>query len=198
VSKRLEITLFGTCYRMCVLKLSQAAVRAGMKIYGAGDWKAKTSSIALAPNGKALCKEISHTIGHTIAIVHQGEGIALQGAKFGMEIFHGGNFTPVEFVEADNKTLLPDTFLADCKKNDMLGVSWAKRDGAMFFRWNDVDRIDEKDICLTYDRLGPILGRKRALDIVVDVTFRGKSGQKKKDEANTEYTPIKHVFHVKK
>lgn len=198
MSSRLEITLFGTFYRIGILRLGHEAVKAGMKTYGPKKWHAKVVEIALGMKGNRLTQNISHTIGHPIHEIYHAQGIALHGRTFGMEVFHKGNFAPVDMVEASNRELHPKDLMKDCKRHDVLGVFWAKRDDALFFRWEDVDQLNQEDIVLTYDSLAPILGRKRAFDIVLDVTWQGQAGQRKKMGAKTAFTPMKHVFHVKK
>lgn len=198
VSNRLEITVFGTIYCVGALHLSRAMVRAGIDLYGAKKWDWIVSSIALEKNSQKLMREVGYTIGHDIKVAYRSEGIVMQGFGFGMEVFHGGAFAPIDMVEAKNRTLQPSGLMKDYKTQDMLGVFWAKRDGAMFYRWEDVDDLDQTDVVLSYEGLAPLLARKKAFELVLDVTWRGKKGRRTGMDVKSEYTLQKHVFHVAK
>jgi len=198
VSKRLEVTIFGTQYSVGLLRLNRVMVKAGMKAYGPRKWNRLVNDIALRTHSRKLVNEISHTIGHTIKVEYYGTGIVMQGNGFGMEVFHGGDFFSVDMVKAKNKTLQPSKLMKDYKKGDMLGVFWARRESAMFFRWEDVDEPDQQDIALVYDGMGPVLARKRAFDLALDITWQGRKGRRVGMDSDGEFETQKHVFHMVK
>lgn len=195
---RLDITLFGTLYVVCALRLPNAAVKKGIDVYGPKEWNQRISRIALHPMEKKLAVEVGHTIGHPIETVHRSRGIALHDTAFGLEVFHRGQFTPLDFVEAQNRTLQPDELMQGYRQKDMLGVFWAKCDGVVSYRFEDVEKLSPQDVELTYDSLGALLGRKRPFDVVTDVTWQGHKGKRKEPGPDGPLMPLKHVFHVVK
>lgn len=198
MSKRLDITVFGTLYVVAALRLTGAMVKKGIDIYGTREWNRRISRIALQPGDKKLADEVAHTIGQPVETVHRCRGIALHDNAFGLELFHGGEFVPLDWVEAQNKTLHPQELMQGYSHKDMLGVFWAKRDGAVHYRFDAVEELASEDVALEYDRLAPLLGRKRPFDLVVDVTWQGGKGRRNEPGNPGEMTPLKHVFHVAK
>jgi len=196
VSKRLEITLFGTLYSVGMLHMSRDMIKAGMEAYGPGKWNRLVNDIALDTHSRKRINEVSHTIGHTIKIVYQGAGISMQGHGFGMEVFYGGEFFPVDMVEAKNRTLQPAELTKDYKVQDILGVFWAKREGALFFRWDDVGVLSQEDMVLTYDGLGPVLALKRPFELALDIKWQGRKGRRVGMDSSDGFKVQKHVFHM--
>lgn len=196
MSKRLEITIFGTEYSVGMVRLSQAMVKAGMDVYGPRKWNRLVNDIALGTGAKTLAKEVGHTIGHPVKTVYRQSGITMQGTGFGMEVFWGGDFFPVEMVESKNRTLQPTKLMQEYKSKEILGVFWGRRESAMFFRWDDVTALKQEDLILSHDNLAPILARKRAFEIVSGITLKGTGGRRKDIEPSGEFEVQKHVFHV--
>lgn len=198
MSKRLDITLFGTLCKVGVIRLHKKAVAAGLKAYGPRKWDAMVTALALSADWKKKTQDIKHTIGHSIEFVFRAEGIVLQGNGFGMEVFHGGHFAPLEGVDATAQQVLPDKLLEGCDSQDMLGVFWGRKDGVMFFRWNDVEEIGQERPTLHYARIKSLLGKKGEFDLATDVTWLGTQGRRADPEDTGQFTHIQHVFHVKK
>jgi hypothetical protein len=198
VGKRLEITLFGTLYSVGLLHMNRGMIKAGMKAYGPTKWNRLVNEIAFDSHSRTRVNEVSHTIGQTIKIVYQKIGISMQGHGFGMEVFYGGEFFPVDMVEAKNRTLQPNDLTEDYKVQDILGVFWAKREGAMFYRWDDVEDLSQEDVVLTYEGLGPVLASKRPFDLAIDIKWQGRSGYRSGMDSKEKCKGPKHVFHVVK
>ena len=194
-SPRLDVSLFGTEYAVSLLHLSGGMVRAGMQAYGPKKWAALFSEVAFNPEAKRLMAKIGHTIGHPIRQELAVRGIALSDKQFGLEAFHKGRFVPISIVEAQNRTLQPQPVMKDYKNGDMLGVFWARRDGAYMYRWPDVEAVEQTGLTLAYDDIGPLLGRKRQFNLVTDVTWRGRSGRLPSRFQEPGFAPLKQVFH---
>ena len=195
---RLEVSLVGTQYSVGMLHLDRDMIKAGMETYGPRKWNSLVNEIALDKHSGKLISEINHTIGHTLKVVYRGTGIAMRGTGFGMEVFHGGDYFPVEMVEAKNRTLHPSELMEGYKSKDMLGVFWARRESAMLFRWENVDTPRQEEISLAYDDLGPMLARKRPFEIAQNVTWQGHQGQHIEIGRSGPYETLKHVFHMVK
>ena len=195
VRTRLEITLFGTFYMLGALHLTRQCIRAGVSAYGQKQWHQMVSDIALGQGGKKLAVEVSHTIGQPIPVVYRVRGMALHDRGFGMEVFHGGHFRPLDAVEAGNRALQPSVLMQEYAQHDMLAVFWAKRDGAMFFRWDGVDVLNPADVVMVYDSLAPLLAAKTGFDLVLDVTWQGRKGRRKGQDTDGSFHGHGHVFH---
>ena len=198
MSNRLEVSLFGTQYSVGILHMSHEMVKVGMETYGPRKWNGLINDIALETNSGKIVNEISHTIGHTIKAVYRSTGMSMQGFGFGLEVFHGGQFYPVDMVEAKNRTLQLSELMEGYKPKDMLGVFWAKRKSVMLFRWDNVKRLKQEDLSLIYDDLGPVLARKRPFEIVLDITWQGQKGQRIQPRHSGSFETLKHVFHMVK
>jgi len=198
VNKRLEITLFGIFHSVGAVLLTRETIQAGVSIYGHKKWQKIISNIALDPKAEKLMNEASHTVGHSLRPVYSAQGIAMHGHGFGMEVFLDGKYIPISMVEAENRTLQPSALMRQYNPGDMLAVFWAKRDGAMFFRWEDVDDLNQEEVSLTYDNLAPLLATKYPFDLALDVTWRGKRGRRKPHGKEAALSATKHVFHKAK
>lgn len=196
--KRLEVTIFGTEYFVGMVRMNNSMVKAAMKVYGLKKWNKLINDIVLGPGGVTLAKKVGHTLGHPIEVLHLYTGITMQGKGFGMDVFWGGEFFPIDMVESKNKALQPSEVMRDYKAQDILGVFWARRESAMFFRWENVDELRQEDLIFSYDSLAALLAKKRAFDLVSDITLGGVKGRRKKSGAHGGYTSPQHVFHVKK
>lgn len=193
---RLEVTVFGSMYRVAALRFTRSMAKAGMRIYGAREWNNMINAVALDRKRKKLIEQISHTLGQELSLEYRAEGLIMQGSDFGLEVFHRGKFIPLDMVEAENRTVRARELMRGWSKEDMLGVFWGRCDGAMFFRWEDVETLEGTDLALRYDRLSPLLDRKWGFDLVTDVTWQGLRGRRKKGEPKGGFTPLKQVFHV--
>lgn len=193
---RLEVTVFGSMYRVAALRFTRSMAKAGMRLYGVREWNEMINAVALDKRRKKLMEQISHTLGHELILEYRAEGILMQGADFGLEVFHRGKFTPLDVVEAENRVMRPRELMKGWSREDLLGVFWGRCDGAMFFRWEDVEELNGEDVALHYDRLSPLLDRKRSLDLVTGVTWQGLKGRRKAGEPKDGFSPLKQVFHV--
>lgn len=198
MSKRLEVTLFGTLHSVGMLRMNRTMVKAGMDIYGPRKWNRIVNEIALGDHSRKRINEVNHTIGHTIKLEYQESGIVMQGHGFGMEVFYGGEYFPINMVESKNRTLQPSCLMQGYKTQDMLGVFWGRQESAMFFRWEDVGDLSQEDLVLAFDSLAPALAKKRSFDLAVDVTLKGRKGRRKDVEPAGNYEIQKHVFHMMK
>jgi len=195
VNNRLEVTVFGTQYSIGLLHMSRNLIKAGMETYGPKRWSKLISEIACNNNSNKLISDVCHTIGHTIKIVYRSTGIAMHHSGFGMEVFHDGKFFPVNAVGAKSQTLHPSKLMKDYKKNDMLGVFWAKRESSMLFRWDDVNSLKQEEIILVYDSLAPVLARKKPFELTLDVMWKGQKGHQIESARSSDFEPQKHIFH---
>lgn len=198
MNNRLEVTLFGTQYSVGALRMNRKMVAAGMEAYGPGKWEKLITDIALEPKPKKRIADLCHTIGHTVEVVYNACGIVMQEGRFGLEVFHGGTFFPVDAVGAENKILQPSLLMKGYKAQDMLSVFWARREGVMSFRWDDVDELNQEDISLVYDGLAPMLASRRPFDLTLDVLWRGKKGKRVDVDRCVPFESLKHVFHMTK
>ena len=194
-SKRLDVSVFGTEYALTLLHLSSDMVRAGMRAYGPKKWANLFNEVAFNPSARKLMAKIGHTIGHPIKEELSLRGFAVSDKRFGIEAFHGGEFAPLSIVEAQNEALQPKEVMRNYAPGDMLGVFWAKRDGAASHRWDDAQKLEGTDLSLVQRDISPLLGRKRVFNLVVDVTWRGKPGRRPNSFASPGFTPLKQVFH---
>ncbi len=197
MSKRLEVTLFGTVFTVSALYLSRPAVKAAVKTYGPTKWNGIVRDIALGTDAKRRMAEVSHTLGHPVRQLYRSRGLAMHDNRFGIEVFFGGEHVPTTMVAAQNRTLQPQDLMEDCKLKDMVGVFWARREGAVTYRWDAVDFSDQGEVALVYDGLAPLLGRKQAFDLVLDVTWQGRRADKRRElGADQPFAPLEHVFHI--
>jgi hypothetical protein len=196
VGKRLEVTLFGTFHSVAALHLSRAAVKAAIKAYGPARWNNIVRDMALSPDARRKMGEVSHTLGHPVREMYRAQGLAMHDSRFGIEVFHGGEHVPMTTVAAQNRTLHPQALMEEFKVRDMLAVFWARREGALHFRWDDANFDAEEDVALIYDRLAPLLARRRAFDLVLDVVWRGARGRRRLLGQEQQFTPLEHVFHI--
>lgn len=195
MKKRLEITVFGTMYHVGAVHLTPDAIRAGVSAYGQDEWRKHLCAVALGEASKKLSGEVMRVLGQPVVFSYRVQGILMQGRSFGLEIFHGGEHLPVSAVDAESNTLQPSELMRSYKMGDMLTVFWARRPGAMSFRWDDVDNVSQDDVCLAYDSLTPLLAGKRPFDLVVDILWQGKKGQRKEPGAASKLSAHQHVFH---
>ncbi|MEF2232349.1 MAG: hypothetical protein V3571_15560 [Pseudodesulfovibrio sp.] len=196
MGKRLEITVFGTLYRLGVLRISRAMAKSGMRTYGGREWNEIMSDIALSLSRPNLLSEVQHTLGHEMPVPYRADGVAMQAAFFGLEMFHGGRPLEVDVVEAANKTLDPGRMLQGAGKGELLGVFWARREGALFFRWDDVDEARGEQVTMVYDRVHRLLNRKGVFDLVTDITWDGRRGRRRGGESLEGFERLKPVFHL--
>jgi len=196
VAKRLEITVLGTLYRVGVVHVSRAIAKSGMRTYGGREWNEILANVALGLGRPNLQSEVQHTLGHELPVPYKVDGVGMQEAFFGLEMFHGGLPLEVDVVEAANKTLDPTRMLKGAGKGDLLGVFWARREGALFFRWDDVEEARGEDVTLAYDRVHRLLNRKGTFDLVTDITWNGKRGRRKGGESHEGFERLKPIFHM--
>lgn len=195
VGKRLEVTVFGTMHLVGALHLTQSMVKAGMELYGSDKWGMLVRDIALGRAPTQRIAEIGHTLGHTVKIAYRGGGIALQGARFGLEVFQGGEPQLFDAVAAENAVLDPESLLQGYTSSDLLGVFWGQREGALSFRWDDADPFDQGQISLVYDDFSPLLAGNEPLELVHDITWQGIEGRSKDFAKGEPFTQVKHAFH---
>lgn len=195
MSKRLEITLFGSMHVVGAIHLPRVAIKTGMGAYGQKKWHSIVSEIALGRADKKLVHEVGSVVGHALKPSYLTHGISMEGRGFGFEVFYGGEFSPIEAVDAENKTLHPAQLMKGFKPGDMLGVFWARCESAMLFRWDDVEELQEEDVSLVYDSLGPLLGKAVPFDIILDVTWQGQKGRRNAAIDKLELHSLQHVLH---
>lgn len=194
MSMRLDITVFGTFYSVGAILLTAKTVRAGIKAFGEKKWNEHIINITLHDPAGKLKDKISHTIGLPLPVVYTKQGIALHDTQFGIEAFYGGHHLPLSVVEAENRTLQPSRLMQMYESGDMLGVFRTSRDGAMFFRWDEVDGIDPEEVVVAYDNLAKLIPGVGAFDLAFDITWRGKKGRR--PELRSEpFSGVKHIFH---
>lgn len=195
MSKRLEITVFGTLYVVGAIHLPRSVIQAGMKAYGQKQWHTLVGDIALGLAGTKVSQEVSNVLGHSLKPSLLIRGVGMHGRGFGFEVFHDGEFAPVNAVEAENSTVNPQELMKSCQPGDMLGVFWTQCEDVMFFRWDDVDELRQEDVALTYDSLGPLLGKGMAFDLIMDVTWQGKRGRRQTNGKKLLFHSRQHVLH---
>ena len=196
MGKRLEITVFGTLYRVTALRISRTIAKSGIRTYGARGWNEVLGDIAMGSGRSNLLSQVQHTLGHELPVPYRADGVVMQGSSFGLEMFHSGIFMDVDVVEAENRTLDPTRLMQGAGKGDLLGVFWGRCDGAMFFRWDDVDEARGEDVTLSYDRVHRLLNRKTGFDLVTDITWLGARGRRKGGESLEGFERLKPVFHM--
>lgn len=196
MTKRLEITLFGTFFVVGALHLTPQTVRAGVKAFGKKQWKKTLTDIALGGGKAALAKRVSHTIGHPLPLVYEARGIALHDDQFGLEVFFGGRHTPVEVVGAENRTLQPGDLMRDYKSGEMLGVFRASRLGAIHFRWDAAETVRPEEVVLTYDTATALLPDAGAFELALDVTWNGQVARRH-ESGKDPLADIRQIIHKK-
>ena len=77
MGKRLEITLFGTFYRVAVVRISRALAKSGIRTYGTRDWNAIVTDIALGTGRPNLISQVRHTLGQDLAVDYRADGILI-------------------------------------------------------------------------------------------------------------------------
>ncbi len=193
--KRLNVTVFGTLYHVGVLHLTPDAMRVGIGAYGKTEWERILKDVALGHGAKNLSREVSHTIGQPLERVYTCSGVAMDGHRFGLEVFHDGEFQDVDTVEAHNKIIHPAQLMREYNKGDALGVFWATQEGGMLFRWDDVGSLQQEEVMLVYDTLSPLLALKKNFNLVQEVSWNGKAGRRKEVDFGTGLHAGRHVFH---
>jgi hypothetical protein len=196
VGKRLEVTLFGTVCSVSVLHLSRDAVKAAVSTYGPAKWNSIVRDIALGASARRKMAEVSHTLGHPVKELYRALGFVMHDKQLGVEVFYGGEHVPIPAVAAENRTLQPKDLMKDCKLRDMLGVFWAMREGAMLFRWDDIEFQGVEELSLVFDGLAPLLGRTQSFDLILDVAWQGKRARRKDLGGGQGFSPLEHVFHI--
>ncbi|MUM76598.1 hypothetical protein GKC30_03000 [Pseudodesulfovibrio sp. F-1] len=194
--RRLEVVLFGTFVSVCALHLSREAVKAAIKTYGSAKWNVIVRDMALGRDARRKMAEVAHTLGHPVREVYRAQGVAMHDNRFGLEVFHGGEPVPLSMLAAKNRTLHPQRLMEDYKLKDMLAVFWARREGAMHFRWDEADFRDQAEVALAYDSLAPLLARRHAFDLALDVVWRDSRGKRRLPGGGKGAAPLEHVFHV--
>ena len=91
---RLEVTVFGSMYRVAAIRFTRSMAKAGMRLYGPQEWNAMINAVALDRRRKKLMEQISHTLGQQLVVEYRAEGILMQGTDFGLEVFHRGALPP--------------------------------------------------------------------------------------------------------
>ncbi|QJB55464.1 hypothetical protein [Pseudodesulfovibrio sp. zrk46] len=195
MNKRLEITLFGTMYVIGAIYLPRQIIKTGVSAFGQRRWHSLVGDIALGEADSKTIREASGVVGHPLKPGYKTKGISLQADGFGIEVFLGGEFSPVEVVEAENRTVKPKELMPKGEPGDILGVYWAQCNNAMFFRWDDVEHLVQEDVTLVYDSLALLMGRKRSFDLVMDVTWQGNAGRWKENGKPPILHSRKHVLH---
>jgi hypothetical protein len=198
VGKRLEISVVGTYHIVNGVILTPTCVKAGIQGYGKSKWDTLIRDITLGLASKKIAKEVAHTVGDPLKRVFRLSGIDMQGLGFGFEPFWGGEFMPVDMVDAALENPKPDQFMGKACRGNLLAIFYARREGALSFRWDDVDDFNPGDICLHHVNGGHMLGGKGRLKVAVDVSYRGKSGKRKVAKAVTPTVGYGHVFHKAK
>lgn len=195
MGKRLEITVFGTLFVVGAIQLSRSSVQTGVEVFGRKKWHAMVGDIALGVAGKKVVGEVSNVLGHHLKPSFLGQGIAMQDRGFGFEVFHGGDFSPVDAVEARNRIIRPESLMEGFTSGDVLGVFWAQREDAMFYRWDDVDALRQEELTLVYDSLGPLMGKRKNFDLIVDVTWLGNGGRRNNGGKRRKLHSRQHALH---
>ncbi|MBC15865.1 MAG: hypothetical protein CL942_02310 [Desulfovibrio sp.] len=197
MSKRLDVTMFGTGYRVGAILLSQQTISAGVAAYGRREWHVLLMDIALGVASSQKVKQVNQVVGANLSPLFVSEGIAMQDEEFGMEIFHEGR--PVSFTQVDAARRIPrpEQFLSQGKAKDVLGVYHARRDTALSFRWDDVEAFRQEDVTLSIDNCTRLLGGKFKLELAVGVTWKGGAGRNVGVDRNEEWGYFGHVFHQK-
>lgn len=196
MSKRLDITLFGTFYVVGALHLTPQAVRAGVTAFGKKQWQKTVTDIALGGSTVALGKRVAHTIGHPVPLVYEARGIALHDDRFGLESFLGGRHAPMAVMGAENRTLQPGALMRDYKSGDMLGVFRASRLGALHFRWDVGETVHPEEVVLTYDTATALLPDLGTFELALDVTWNGQAGRRQ-ESGSEPLADIRQVIHKK-
>jgi len=195
MGKRLEITIIGTMYVAGALHLDKGLLQAGIKTYGADKWEQTIYDIALGKISGKPVAEIAHTLGYPIKRACGASGIAFQDNYFGLEVFYNGLHQLIHAVDNKRHDFLPAVCMADFEKTDLLGVFWAKRDGALTFRWDDIDDFHQDEITLVSRDLATFLSTSEPLELVENVLFRGDVGKKRDVAKNDAFHSPGKVFH---
>lgn len=192
---RLEATLFGTLFRVSVIRLSQSLARSGIHTYGTRDWSTLIRDIALGTGRARLLSEVRHTLGQDLVVERRIDGVVARGSAFGMEIFHRGRSLDADGLGVETRTPLPEELMGGAAGGDLLGVFRARCEGSLFFRWDDADAVRAGDIALTYEQLAPLLNRTESFELVTDITWRGVHGRRRLDKGQG-FVPLKPIFHT--
>jgi len=195
MGKRLEITLFGSLYVVGAIHLPRMVIKAGINAYGQKDWHSIIENITLGMSDKKTVTEASNVVGMALKPSLLLQGVSMQGRGFGFEVFHGGDFAPVNAVEAENRIVKPAPLLKGSKTGDMLGVFYGQCESAMSFRWDDVEELRQEEIVLEYDSVGLLMGQRKTFDLIQKVTWRGKNGLRKGVGPKPEFHSRKHILH---
>lgn len=193
--KRLDITLFGALYCVSAVRLTPEILRVGTSAYGQTRWHDIISRVALGEASSKLNREVVSLLGQPLTYEYRGKGISLNDPGFGMEVFHGGEHVPVTMVQAENRTLQPVEVMRHYRHNDMLGVYWGRRQGAIHFRWDHVETMDQEEVSLAYDTLTPLLAVKHGFEMTNDIAWKGEKGRRRDLGECGILSDLRHVFH---
>ncbi len=193
--KRLSVTIFGTLYYVGALHLTPDIMRVGRGAYGKDEWDEILSDVALGHGQKNLAQQVSHTIGQPLERVYTCHGVAMDGHRFGMEVFHRGESIDVTMVEALNTVVHPAKYMQGYGPHDALGVYWATQEGGAVFQWDNVEQVNQENIELVYDTLSPLMALKENFSLAQNVVWNGKVGRRKGIDFGTGLHAGKHVFH---
>ena len=103
----------------------------------------------------------------------------------------------MNIMEAENRTLQPAQLMRQYKRGEMLAVFRAERNGAMFFRWDDVDELNPHDVVLRYDTMTKVVADTGMFSLAMNVTWRGKDGRRPELRPDS-LSKFKHIFHKSK
>lgn len=195
MGKRLEILVVGTYHLVGALLLTPRCVKSGVEGYGKKKWEEVVRNIALGVATTKTVKEARQVAGDQLKPVYQVDGISLRGTGFGLEVFHGGTFAPVEMVDSALDSPEPDVYMKNFKAGDMLAVYYARREGAISFRWDEVNDFRQGGVCLHHVNCSAMLGGKHRMQLAVDLTYMGESGHRKVAKAVSGLTGFGHVIH---
>lgn len=197
MSKRLDVTIFGTGYRIGAILLSRQTISAGVAAYGQREWHALLMDIALGQASTKTVRQANQVVGAKLSPVFMSEGIAMHDEEFGMEVFHGGQPMSFSRIDARRNIPRPEQFLNKERDKQVLGVYHARRDAALSFRWRDIEAFHQEDLMLSIDNCSRMLGGKFSLELAVDVTWKDTAGRYDGTDRNGEWGHFGHVFHQK-
>jgi len=180
------------------LYLFRKSIQSGVNAYGKRKWHDLVRDIALGLLPVKKLRQVSQVVGQPLKPVYQVQGISMQGREFGLEFFHGGQFLPMTFMEGGGRDIQVAGLMRQCCRGDMLGVFSAQREGALNFRWDDVDEVNPEEVALVYDDVSELLGRKRSCEIALDMTWKGRNGKCRGMDSAQKFLGHKHAFHMTK
>lgn len=195
MGKRLEILVAGTYHMVGALVLTPRLVKSGIEGYGKNKWELLVRDIALGVASPKALTQARQVVGDKLKPVFQMDGISMRGTGFGLEVFLGGEFEEVEMVDAALDTPEPEGYMKSFKQGDMLAVHYARREGALTFRWDEVKDFRPGGVCLHHVNGRAMLGGKAQLQMAVDITYMGESGHRKVADAVGGLTGYGHVLH---